>query len=181
MKKALLCGVLAIAVCGAARVRADAVDLGVRAGYQRFRDSDSGAFMGGGFLRLDWRSVIFLEGAVLYHSEEVDSIDLEFIPIQLSAMLFFLRRDLDFCPYVLAGGGAYVSRSVDSDENDSETEFDLGWHLGFGLDYALGDRVFVEGDFRYVWLDVDFGGKTVSDELSDFDNWMASVGIGFRI
>ena len=136
--------------------------------------------MGGLFLRMNWRSVLFAEGAVLYHKEEVGAADLEFIPVQLSAMLFFLRRDLDFSPYVLAGAGTYISRRVEPGQ-DSDTEFDLGWHLGFGLDYLLNDRFFVEGDFRYIWLDVDFGDQTVGDKLSNFDNWMGTVGVGFRI
>jgi outer membrane protein W len=168
-------------LCGSVGLAGDAVDFGFRGGYQRFADEGNGAFMGGLFLRVNWRSVIFTEGAVLYHSEDVGSSDVELIPIQLSAMLFFLRRDLDLSPYLLAGVGAYLTRSVEEDGSDSDTQFDLGWHLGLGLDYALSDRVFVEGDLRYIWLDVDFEGETVSDKLTNYNNWLAAVGLGFRL
>jgi opacity protein-like surface antigen len=154
-------------------------DLGFRLGYQDFQEGD-GSFMGGAFLRLPWRSVVMTEGAIMYHSHESGNIDYELIPIQLSAMVFVLRRDLDFSPYLLAGVGAYIARQIDEDD-DSDSEFDFGWHLGLGLDYKLSDRVFVEGDFRYIWLDVDFGDQTVGEKLSDFNNWIASVGLGFRL
>ncbi|MBT3294377.1 MAG: porin family protein [Verrucomicrobia bacterium] len=166
----------ALAVTAAEDNRAD---LGFRGGYQRFEDGD-GSFMGGVFLRLPWRSVIMGEGAVMYHTHDEGSVDLEIIPLQLSVMLFVLRRDLDFSPYLLGGMGAYVARRVE-DGGDSETDFDFGWHLGLGVDYKLGDRMFVEGDFRYIWLDMDFEDKTVGDTLSDFNNWMATVGFGFRL
>ncbi|MDP6630817.1 MAG: hypothetical protein QGH42_07160 [Kiritimatiellia bacterium] len=45
----------------------------------------------------------------------------------------------------------------------------------------MSERVFVEGDFRYVWLDLDFGDQTVGEALGNYNNWMASLGIGFRL
>ncbi len=169
--------ILAVAACATG----SEADFGFRAGYQRFTEADDGAFMGGAFLRLPWRSVILGEGALMYHKESVGDVDLEIIPVQLSLMLFFLRRDLDFCPYLLAGAGTYITRRVEQDGGDSDTDIDIGWHLGFGLDYLLNDRIFVEGDFRYIWLDVDFGGQTVGEKLTNFNNWMANIGIGFRL
>ena len=154
-------------------------DLGFRGGYQRFEGGD-GSFMGGVFLRLPWRSVIMGEGAVMYHTHDEGTVDFEVIPLQLSAMLFVLRRDLDFSPYLLAGVGAYVTRRVE-DEGDSDSNFDFGWHLGLGLDYKLTDRMFIEGDFRYIWLDIDFEDMTVGDKLTEFNNWMGTVGFGFRL
>ncbi|NQU39998.1 MAG: porin family protein [Lentisphaerae bacterium] len=154
-------------------------DFGFRGGYQRFTEGD-GAFLGGAFLRLPWRSVVMGEGAILYHSHSEGPVELEVIPIQLSAVLFVLRRDLDFSPYLLAGVGAYIARRVE-DGGNSDTDFDIGWHLGLGLDYKLNDRIFVEGDFRYIWQDLDFKGQTVGDKLSEFNNWMATAAVGFRL
>ncbi len=153
-------------------------DLGFRLGYQEFREGD-GSIMGGAYLRLPWKSVVMGECTIMYHTHEEGGVDYELIPIQLSAMVFVLRRDLAFSPYLLAGIGGYITRQVEDD--DSESEFDLGWHLGFGLDFRLSDRVFVEGDVRYIWLDVDFEGETAADALSDFNNLIGSVGIGFRL
>jgi outer membrane protein W len=64
---------------------------------------------------------------------------------------------------------------------DTESEFDFGWHLGFGFDFALSDRVFLEADFRYLWVESNSDAETAADVLSDFDSWMATAGIGFRL
>lgn len=171
--------VLCALVVSTAMAYESPADFGFRGGYQRFTEGD-GSFMGGAFLRLPWRSVIMSEAAVLYHTHSDGPIEYEFIPVQLSAMLFVLRRDLDFSPYLLAGVGAYIGRRIE-EGGDTDTDFDFGWHLGLGLDYKLNDRIFVEGDFRYIWLDMDFDGKSVGDKLTDYNNWMATAGIGFRL
>lgn len=157
-------------------------DFGLRLGYQRFSEGDSsGAFVGGGYFRWDWHRIVMLEAAVLYHVEEVSpTVDLEFIPIQFSGLIYPLRRDYKCSPYILGGLGLYLSRVV-PDAGSTESSSDFGWHLGFGADYALNDRVFVEGDFRYIWLKTNTDNETVSGILSNFDSWMATVGIGFRL
>lgn len=175
----IVCALACALATGAVAAQDNMADFGFRGGYQRFTEGD-GSLMGGLFLRLPWHSVVMGEGAVMYHTRSEGPVDEEFIPIHLSAMIFILRRDLDFSPYLLAGLGGYVSRRVE-EGSDSNTDFDLGWHLGLGLDYKLSDRVFVEGDLRYIWLDVDFGDQTVGEKLRNFNNWMASVGIGFRL
>lgn len=160
---------------------ANEADLGFRAGYQRFSDADEGAFMGGGFFRIDWHRVIFVEANVLYNTKEVEDTDVEMIPVQLSALLFLLGRDGMVSPYLLGGGGMYWVRLTRDAGDSSENEFDFGWHLGFGMDYNFHERMFVEADFRYIWLDMNMDGQTVGDKLASFDNWMASVGLGFRL
>ena len=173
--------IMCVVLCsGMAMAGGDSMaDLGFRLGYQDFQEGD-GSVMGGAFLRLPWKSVVMTEAAIMYHSHEEGDVEYELIPIQLSAMVFVLRRDLDFSPYLLAGVGAYIARQIDEDD-DSDSDFDFGWHLGLGLDYKLNDRVFVEGDFRYIWLDLDFEDQTVGEKLGDFNNWIASVGLGFRL
>jgi hypothetical protein len=173
--------VLAVWFAAGMTVMARADDLGVRFGSQRLAEGGgSGAFVGGGYFRWDWHRIAMLEASVLYHSESVDSTnDVELIPVQLSGVIYPLRRDYQFSPYVLGGIGLYVTRTVTRDV-DSNSNFDFGWHLGFGADYALNDRVFLEGDFRYVWLKIE-GHRTLRDIMGDFDSWMATVGIGFRL
>lgn len=155
-------------------------DTGVRGGYMRFSDEDSGAVLGGLFFRSDWRSVVFVDGSLYYHTKEISNdVDLELIPFQLSAMLFLLGRDGVLSPFVLGGGGLYWQRLTDG--NDSKNEFDFGWHLGFGADYALSRRMFIEADFRYIWLNASNKGQTVADKLSDFNHWIGTIGLGFRL
>jgi hypothetical protein len=175
----LVMAICAVMVLTAAATQAGMADVGARAGYMRISEADDGAFLGGLFFRTDWRQVVFIDGSVYYHSEEVArDVDLELIPIQLSAMLFLLGRDGVLNPFVLGGGGLYWTRTTASGD-DSDSEFDFGWHLGFGADYNLSDRMFIESEFRYMWL--DSGGQTYLENLSNFDHWIGSVGIGFRL
>lgn len=187
MKRTGIAGLVCVAVLAglAAAATADELDLGVRAGYQRISGADDGNFVMGAFLRKDWHRVIFFEGAVLYHDEEyvADSgtvYDIEFIPMQLTAQIFVLRRDRMYCPYIQGGAGAYIVRKTGTGI-ETETDVDLGWHLGLGLDIVPADRIFFELDLRYIWLDTEFEGQTVADTLSDFDSWQATAGFGFRI
>jgi opacity protein-like surface antigen len=171
---------VALFVCGSVAF-AQMGDFGVRGGYQRLSDGDSGALVGGGFFRWDWHRIVMLEAAVLYHVEEVNATtDLELYPIQFSGMIYPLRRDYLLSPYILGGGGLYISRLVAKGQ-DTENEYDFGWHLGLGVDLALNDRVFLEGDFRYLWLDTSTDDQTAADVLGSFDSWMATLGIGFRL
>jgi outer membrane protein W len=177
-----LAAVLAVAcVAAGSAAFAQQGDFGVRVGYQRLADGDSGALVGGGFFRWDWHRIVMLEATVLYHVEEVnDTTDLELWPVQFSGLIYPLRRDYAISPYLLAGGGLYITRLVEK-HVDTESEFDFGWHLGFGFDFALSDRVFLEADFRYLWVESNSDAETAADVLSDFDSWMATAGIGFRL
>ena len=179
MKRMVLIMVAACLVAGVGMT--DELDIGVRGGYGRLGSSNDGAFLLGLFGRKNWFSELFTEVGVLYHEERVDGLDVEVIPLQFSALLYFLRRDTEYCPYLLGGVGLYTVRYNDTVHDETDTEFDFGGHLGFGMDYLLSDKVFVECDFRYAWLDVDFEGRTVKDTLSDFDSWVATLGIGFRL
>ncbi len=174
----LIIGVLAFT---AAAGVANMADVGVRAGYMRINEGDEGAFLGGLFFRTDWRRVVFIDGSLYYHSKEIASgIDLELIPIQLSAMLFLLGRDGILSPFVLGGGGLYWSRTT-REAIKTDSSFDFGWHLGFGADYNLSRRMFIETEFRYMWLDADTQDKTFGAALKNFNHWIGSVGIGFRL
>ncbi|MDP6630816.1 MAG: outer membrane beta-barrel protein [Kiritimatiellia bacterium] len=133
MRRCLLMVVCVVLCAVAATAGSDNMaDLGFRLGYQDFAEGD-GSFMGGAYLRLPWRSVVMSEVSIMYHSHESGNTDYELIPIQLSAMIFVLRRDLDYSPYLIAGVGAYIARQIDQDD-DSDSDFDFGWHLGLGLD-----------------------------------------------
>jgi outer membrane protein W len=184
--KRLAAVVAAVLMAAAMTASAQTGDFGLRAGYQRLADGDGGGSALGGFFRWDWHRVVMFEAALLYHVEEVDgaatnaATDIEFIPVQFSAMIYPLRRDYQFSPYLLAGVGVYITRAVQTGV-DSESDFDFGWHLGLGLDMNLNERVFLEGDFRYIWLDTQTDNTTIRDAMASFDSWMATVGIGFRL
>lgn len=177
----LIMAISAVVVMTVATSQAGMADVGARAGYMRITEAEDGAVLGGLFFRTDWRGVVFIDGSVYYHSEEVsDNVDLELIPMQLSAMLFLLGRDNVLNPFVLGGGGVYWTRTTVTG-HDTDSDFDFGWHLGLGGDFNLSDRMFIETEFRYMWLDSDSKDKTFSESLKNFNHWIGSVGIGFRL
>ncbi len=179
--KRVVIAISTVMMLTAATLQAGMADVGVRGGYMRMSEADDGAFLGGLFFRTDWRGVVFVDGSLYYHSKEVArDVDLELIPIQLSAMLFLLGRDNTLNPFVLGGGGLYWTRTTITGK-DTKSEFDFGWHLGLGADYNLSDRMFIETEFRYIWLDTDSDNKTIADSLKNFNHWIGSVGIGFRL
>lgn len=176
---------MAIAISAAlmmvSSVYAGKADVGARAGYMRIAEAEDGTLLGGLFFRTDWHDVVFIDGSLYYHTEEIaPGVDLELIPIQLSAMLFLLGRDNLINPFVLGGGGIYWNRTTVTGR-DTDSEFDFGWHLGLGADFNLSDRIFVEGDFRYMWLDSSSEDQTFGASLKDFNHWIAGVGLGFRL
>ncbi len=125
--KRLVCAAVCVMLCaGAGAADSNSMaDLGFRAGYQSFDDGE-GSFMGGAYLRLPLVSVVMTEASIMYHTHDIGPVEYELIPIQLSAMVFVLRRDLEFSPYLLAGVGAYIARQIDEND-DSDSDFDFGW------------------------------------------------------
>jgi len=180
MKRWVL-GVATVMSLMAGWASAGEADFGVRGGYMRIPDAEDGSILGGAFFRVDWHEVVFIDTSIYYHNEELsDDLDLELIPIQVSGMLFLLGRQGALSPFILAGGGVYWTRTTRTGKS-SESEFDIGWHLGLGLDVAISERMFIETDFRYMWLDVDTEGGTFADAAADFNHWIAGVGLGFRL
>jgi hypothetical protein len=162
-------------------VFAEEADIGFRGGYMRLPEGEASGLLPGAFLRMAWKEVIFIEGAGYYHAEELsETADLETIPLQLSAMVFLMRRSGRACPFILGGAGVYWTRATEEGQ-EAESELDIGWHVGGGLDFTLVENVFLELDYRHIWLDVDVGGRTFADALSDSKRWTASVGLGFRL
>jgi hypothetical protein len=53
-----------------------------------------------------------------------------------------------------------------------ETDSTIGFHMGFGGDVALGPKVILNADVRYIMLD-DPGDD-------DFDAWQLTVGVNFQ-
>lgn len=51
-----------------------------------------------------------------------------------------------------------------------------GWTIGAGVDYALTDRLFARGEYRYN----DYGRKTVDGTGVDFDQHVVQVGLGLK-
>ncbi|MCW9705914.1 outer membrane protein [Fodinibius salsisoli] len=139
------------------------IGIGPRLGYYKADDAEEGSFYGGAQIRARLGRVIGIEGAVDYRtSQEYDlgefSADVRQIPVTASALLF-LPIDEHFQPYGVAGLGAYYNMiDYNSDAEglpgiEDDHTVDFGYHLGAGLELPINDKVAINADYRYIFLD----------------------------
>ncbi|MFO7525464.1 MAG: hypothetical protein R6W68_08430, partial [Ignavibacteriaceae bacterium] len=63
---------------------------------------------------------------------------------------------------------------------DSKSSQKFGWHFGAGVDIPLSERIKLSSDFRYTFIDYDFGEVPGTDEISS-DYFIVTAGLFFRI
>jgi hypothetical protein len=140
-------------------------EFGLRAGYIKLRDADSGTWFGGIQVRIPLASSIALEGSIEFHTSEFEDGDIEVVQYPVEAtLLIFLFPELPVCPYILGGGGWYYTRvnfsGVLSSSDDTTTHF-FGGHLGAGVRIGMGGAAVLNADVRYIFVEPD------EDELED--------------
>lgn len=135
--------------------------IGPRLGYYKSNDAEDGNFYGGVQGRLRFGRVLGLEGSVEYRAGQRYgvsnySVKTKFVPVTAS-LLFFIPLDEHFAPYGLAGLGAYYTvYDYSADANalgfDDDHSFNMGYHLGFGLELPVNTDVALNADYRYLFL-----------------------------
>jgi outer membrane immunogenic protein len=80
---------------------------------------------------------------------------------------------------LLYGTGGFALADIDTDvpgggDDGSGTEW--GWTLGAGLDYAVTDRIFLRGEYRYTDL-ADFDNDNDQGEIEDLDSNTFRLGV----
>ncbi|HEX6983650.1 MAG TPA: outer membrane beta-barrel protein [Balneolaceae bacterium] len=156
-----------------------AFSIGPRLGYYKAENANEGTFYYGLQARIRFNEVLGIEGSVSYRpgtesSFAGQSFETKFVPVTGSLMLF-LPID-GFTPYGIAGIGAYYT-IYDSEgpiSDNWESQFDFGYHLGFGAELAFSDDVALSLDYRYLFLtpegenapeDADFSGNVFTAGL----------------
>ncbi len=151
----------------------DKSGIGPRIGYYKAPDAEDGTMFIGAQARFRG-SVLVLELAGEYRGEQSynvtgGEISVRQIPITTS-LLLFVPIAPNFQPYGLAGLGAYYSfydyNGTFASGKDSEVN--LGYHLGFGLDLPLNENAALNVDYRYLFLDGsndNFGDKEYSGNV----------------
>lgn len=159
--------------------------LGGRVGYLRVKDADEGTWTGGIQARLYLaHGFVAVEGSIEFHQDEFADGDIVVTqyPVQVTGLVFpFARQDWPVQPYALAGAGWYYTR-IDYDDAlglDEDTEHYFGVHVGAGGDLRLGERTFLNADFRWVFVDEPGIDNSDLDE-EEWDFWQATGGINFR-
>ncbi|MBC2772200.1 porin family protein [Rhizobium sp. AQ_MP] len=77
---------------------------------------------------------------------------------------------------IYAAGGWTATQLSYKDTGVSIDDTLNGWTIGAGVDYALSDRMFARGEYRYN----DYGSKTIDGTAVDFNQHVVQVGLGVR-
>ena len=157
---------------------------GPRLGYYNAQDADQGNFYYGIQARYRPGAIVGIEAAVEYRAGNEfgignSTVKTSFVPVTLSLLLFAPVSDY-FAPYGVAGLGAYFSRYRPSDvlEDlgiDNSSDFNLGYHLGFGVEVPFSSNFALSIDYRYIFLNpnenqesfqgANFNGNTLAASL----------------
>jgi hypothetical protein len=145
-----LCCLLILMLAVLLPLQSDAAMLGVgpRVGIQKTQDSDNAKVFGGIGARLKFFA-IGVEGAVDYRSEKYSdgAITMHSYPVTASALFYPLP-----IVYGLAGMGWYnTSIEFKSSAHKTETDQQVGYHIGAGVEIPLG-KMTLAGDVRYVFI-----------------------------
>jgi opacity protein-like surface antigen len=164
----------------------DTFGFGPRLGYYKAVDSDEGNFFGGVQARFRPGSVIGLEASLEYRAGQEYgfsdyTVRTSFVPVTAS-VLFFVPVAENFAPYGLAGAGAYYTWYKYSDSAEAlgfsdSSDFNLGYHLGFGAEIPFSQNVAFNIDYRYLFLNPDENEE--SFEGADFNANVISAGLMF--
>lgn len=160
--------------------------IGPRLGYYKAQDAEEGSFYGGIQARARIGAVIGIEGAVDYRAGQEYgfgeyTVETSSIPVTGSLMLFAPISN-SFSPYGLAGIGAYYTRydysgSIAGLEAEDDSEFNMGYHLGFGAEFPFNENVALNVDYRYIFLNPDDNEQSFED--ASFNSNAFTAGLMF--
>lgn len=192
MKKSTALPVLALftLVLAASPAAADGfgMDIGIHGGAVGTNGGDGNSFVGGAQARFHLFWIIGAEARASYYSDKVDlgtlgSVDVENVPFQVSGMLYLLK--LPKVGLYVLGGGTYSNLKVKGTGVTEGEVTDKKWsaHAGAGLDVRLGEKISLNGDFRYVYLDADTVDEALGSIASDYkgDFWTGTIGLNFKL
>lgn len=192
MKKPLGLSLLALLalVLAASPAAADGfgMDLGVHGGVVGTDGGDGNTFLGGAQARVHLFWLIGAEARVSYYSDTytldgIGDVDVENVPVQLSAMLYLIK--LPKVGLYVLGGGTYSSLKLNGSSVETGEVTNQKWsaHAGAGLDINLSKNISLNGDIRYVFLDASNFGEAVDSIADDYngDFWAGTIGLNFKL
>jgi opacity protein-like surface antigen len=160
--------------------------IGPRLGYYKASDADEGSYYGGIQARLRLGAIIGIEAAVDYGSGQEYgvgeyTVKTSFIPVTASIMLFVPITE-SLRPYGFAGLGAYYTLFTFSDAAldlgfEDDSNFNLGYHLGFGAELPLSSNIALTADYRYLFLNPSENEESIND--ADFNGNIFTAGLMF--
>jgi len=156
------------------------LSLGVRA-VDYVPTDGSSAWQGGIQARLRLPLFFAVEASADHRRDAFGATTAKDYPVQVSALLYVLPKIVWVQPFVLAGGGWYHT-DVDGPANFSGHQNRFGPHVGAGLEFNVTSNFFIDGTYRFVWLNdlhsVDSQGNPVS--YRDRGH-MITVGLNYKL
>lgn len=150
---ALLTVIGSLAIPAVAEAQTGGLGLGAHYSWVRNQDTEESSGMFGAMARLRGE-VIGLEGAVDYRNEELGGdVELKTWPVTASLMIYPVP-----VAYALGGLGWYNS-TIDFPDGsifEDQTDTQLGYHLGAGVEVPMAPNFSLTGDFRYHFVDYEF-------------------------
>ncbi|MDZ7771894.1 MAG: outer membrane beta-barrel protein [Balneolaceae bacterium] len=192
MKKSILLAIALFLAVPAAILAQDtssdnAFGIGPRIGYYQAEDANEGQFYFGGQMRLRFSRIVGFEAALEYRTSadysypDGTDVTVSQVPITGSLMLF-VPLDAGVRPYGLGGLGLYY-QNYDCDGGlvgcSDDSDFNMGYHLGFGLELAANDNISLSGDYRYLFLNPDQNENNVED--ASFSGSVFSLALTFNL
>ncbi len=154
--------------------------LGPRLGYVMTPDADNNTWTAGGQVRYYAWDLIALEASIDFHHDRYEDGDIRtsLVPIELSGLVFPFKN-WAIRPYGLAGidivfmGTRY---SGSQSANSNSTRAYLGCHFGFGSEIDLTPSMWLDVDFRWIFMQEP---KHFSGDSSDY--LQITVGLNFKL
>ncbi len=151
---------------------------GVRIGYMEIENMEDNGSLNLGFTAgYRFNEPLGIELSLDYHSSEFSEIDRTTYAFQASLMVYLAPPTAHLQPYVLGGGGYYMSGYDYFRDGVRYTDFTsrkFGGHLGGGLDIWMGQNTSVTLDVRYLFITEDAPG------MDNVDGLLATFGTKFR-
>lgn len=164
------------------------IGFGPRVGYYKAQDADEGNFYFGLQTRLRFGAIVGAEGAIEYRAGQEYvfndfTVKTSSVPITSSLMLFAPLSE-NFSPYGLAGIGAYYTNYNYSDDAETlgfsdDSSFNLGYHLGLGVELPINDNTALSFDYRYLFLNPDDNQESFEDATFNGNLFTASLMLYF--
>jgi opacity protein-like surface antigen len=174
----LLVGLLVLMGITMTTVPADAQSggfgIGAHYSWVRNQDTEESSGMFGAMARLRGE-VVGVEGAIDYRNEEMGGgVDLKTWPITASLMIYPVP-----VIYALGGLGWYNSTLDFPDGSlfEDQTDTQLGYHLGAGMELPVSPNLRLTGDFRYHFVDYEFDDIPSSIGNVDADAFSLNGGV----
>ncbi|MFO7846085.1 MAG: porin family protein [Balneolaceae bacterium] len=160
------------------------IGFGPRLGYYKAQDADKGNAHFGLQTRLRFGAVMGLEGSLEYRAGQEFGINdftvkTSSIPVTTS-LLAFAPVSESFSPYGIAGIGAYFTNFDYSDSAETlgfsdDSSFNLGYHLGFGVELPFNENTALNVDYRYLFLNPDDNEESLDGASFNGNSVTASI------